>query len=653
LARGERSSPERTREDRERARAERERRRAERAGLPVPEEPPPLESDPAAAAVPPEAPEDAAAPAPAPLEDAPPEAPAAPAPPPVEDAPPVVPEAAAAPAPAPVEDAPPVAPEAAAAPAPAPVEDAPPVVPDPEAAAAVEPEPPAPFEPDPQEMAIAPAEPADPPAPFEPDPQEMAIAPAEPADPPALPPETALAPDLLDAEPGRAPAEPPEAMEPPPVEFEADAVAQPPEPESEPPSAFEVAEDASPGPAADAPRAEQAHPAPGELGAEPAPAPAEEPGAAAAEGALGEEHRAGGEQPPSGYEIPGLPEPPAPAPRPSLPEPPRRIGSAEPTPMRRAFRRGGDGGAGAGAAGLASDGRSADGGRGHDGRSRWIAIVALLAIGIVVAVLVYSLNHSSSSHPAAKGPPEVKVLIPEGKTRLQIAQIASAAGLTGSYRRAARHSPLLNPAQYGAPKTTRTLEGFLFPATYDMDKGAPVQRLVDEQVTAFQENFTAEYAKRAKELGLTSYELLTVASMIEREAQVPSDRAKIAAVIYNRLKAGIPLGIDATIYYAVENAQNIPTYTKELTASQLQTDSAYNTRLHKGLPPTPISNPGVASIQAAAHPAVASYLYYVAGADGCGEQVFSSTEAKFDEDVAAYEAAKRAHGGHLPACKHH
>jgi UPF0755 protein len=141
--------------------------------------------------------------------------------------------------------------------------------------------------------------------------------------------------------------------------------------------------------------------------------------------------------------------------------------------------------------------------------------------------------------------------------------------------------------------------------------------------------------------------------MIEREAQVPSDRAKIAAVIYNRLKAGIPLGIDATIYYAVENAENIPTYTKELTSSQLQIDSAYNTRLHKGLPPTPISNPGVASIQAAARPAHAGYLYYVAGADGCGEQVFSSTEAKFNEDVAAYEAAKRANGGHLPACKHH
>ncbi len=273
-------------------------------------------------------------------------------------------------------------------------------------------------------------------------------------------------------------------------------------------------------------------------------------------------HETAGVQARPGYPIPGLPEPEGAEPPAGLPEPPRRVRAAQPAPMRRAFRRVEDGSAGAGLTG--------EGGGGRERRSRWIAILALLAIGIVVAVLVYSLKHSSSSHPTAKAPAVVKVLIPEGKTRLQIAQIASAAGLTGSYRLAARSSPLLNPAQYGAPKATQTLEGFLFPATYDMDKGAPSQRLVEEQVTAFQENFSAEYAKRAKELGLTPYELLTVASMIEREAQVPSDRAKIAAVIYNRLKAGIPIGIDAAIYYAVENADNIPTYTKELTASQLQ-----------------------------------------------------------------------------------
>jgi cell division protein YceG involved in septum cleavage len=356
-----------------------------------------------------------------------------------------------------------------------------------------------------------------------------------------------------------------------------------------------------------------------------------------------------GEEEAPGYPIPGLPADQGRPPREPLPEAPPRVRRSERPPMRRAFRRADDGAAaGAESVGLAGGGRSS---RERRMTGRWIAVLALIAIGVVVAVLIYGLTRSSS-HKTPAALPVVKVLIPEGKTRLQIAQIASAAGLKGSYRAAARSSPLLNPVQYGAPHGTRTLEGFLFPATYDMDRGGPSARLVEDQLTAFQENFGDEYVKRAKALGLTPYELLTVASMIEREAQVPSDRAKIAAVIYNRLKAGIPLGIDATIYYEIENGHNIPTYTKELTASQLAVDSPYNTRLHKGLPPTPISNPGVASIQAAAHPAHVSYLYYVAGADGCGEQKFATTEAKFNEDVAAYEAAKQKNGGHLPACKH-
>ena len=103
-------------------------------------------------------------------------------------------------------------------------------------------------------------------------------------------------------------------------------------------------------------------------------------------------------------------------------------------------------------------------------------VAAVLALAAVAAALLLLL-HSLRSKPAAKVvvPPVVKVLIPEGKTRPQIAQIATAAGLTGSYRAASRHSPLLNPAHYGAPSGTRTLEGFLFPATYDMDTGAAAE----------------------------------------------------------------------------------------------------------------------------------------------------------------------------------
>jgi cell division protein YceG involved in septum cleavage len=278
------------------------------------------------------------------------------------------------------------------------------------------------------------------------------------------------------------------------------------------------------------------------------------------------------------------------------------------------------------------------------------ALLALAAVIVVALVLVQSLR--SSGHAKAPAPPPVvKLVVPEGKTRLQIAQIAAAAGLTGSYRAASRRSPLLDPVHYGAPSGTHVLEGFLFPATYEMDPGASVSRLVDEQLLAFKERFGASEARSARALHVTPYQLLTVASMVEREALTAHDRPLIAAVIYNRLHQGMPLGIDATIYYAVELKSGIATYTHELTTAQLQIESPYNTRTHTGLPPTPISNPGTASIEAAAHPAHVPYLYYVAGADGCGEQVFSTTFAQFERNAAAYQAAVRKNGGHPPVCK--
>ncbi len=276
----------------------------------------------------------------------------------------------------------------------------------------------------------------------------------------------------------------------------------------------------------------------------------------------------------------------------------------------------------------------------------------LALAAVIVAVVLLLRSHDPRTVTTPLPPPVVKVLIPEGKTRAQIAQIAAADGLTGSYRDASRRSPLLDPAAYGAPTGTPDLEGFLFPATYDMDPGAPVSRLVEEQLVAFRENFGSSEIARARALHVTPYQLLIVASMVEREAQIPGDRAKIAAVIYNRLAQGMPLGIDASIYYAIELRSGIATYTHELTEAQLHIDSPYNTRTHVGLPPTPISNPGVASIQAAANPAHVSYLYYVAGADGCGEQVFSYTLAEFEAHAAAYRAAVARSGGRPPTCKH-
>lgn len=283
--------------------------------------------------------------------------------------------------------------------------------------------------------------------------------------------------------------------------------------------------------------------------------------------------------------------------------------------------------------------------------ARVVAVIALLAvIAALLALAIPQLRSSKTKTIAA--PPIVKVLIPEGKTRAQIALIAAADHLSGDYAKAAARSSLLDPVHYGAPRGTTDLEGFLFPATYDMTVGEPVSRLVEEQLTAFGENFTESQVARAHALHVTPYELLTVASMVEREALIPGDRAKIAAVIYNRLHEGMPLGIDASIYYAVEKEKGIATYTHELTEAQLHIVSPYNTRTHTGLPPTPISNPGDASIHAAAYPAHVSYLYYVAGADGCGEQVFSDTLSAFEANVAAYQAAVSSNGGRPPTCKH-
>jgi UPF0755 protein len=264
------------------------------------------------------------------------------------------------------------------------------------------------------------------------------------------------------------------------------------------------------------------------------------------------------------------------------------------------------------------------------------------------------MSYAAAIEALSKPPPRaiaVKVVIPEGYTRRQIADLVAQDALSGDYLAQSERSSALDPINYGAPASTHDLEGFLFPATYDLTAGAPVARLVGEQLAAFRQRFSSADVRRARKLHVTPYQLLTVASMVEREAQTDHDRPLIAAVIYNRLREGIPLGIDATIYYAVELQKGIATYTGELTQSQLKIDSPYNTRTHKGLPPTPISNPGEASIDAAAHPAHVHYLYYVAAADGCGEQVFSDTYAQFEKNAAAYQAAVNKNGGRPPKCK--
>jgi uncharacterized YceG family protein len=260
-------------------------------------------------------------------------------------------------------------------------------------------------------------------------------------------------------------------------------------------------------------------------------------------------------------------------------------------------------------------------------------------------VLARDMSYGAALSALTKGPktlPVFKLTIPEGRSRRETAALVKQTSLTGDYLQASAHATGLRPRDYGAPRRTTSLEGFLFPATYELRAGAPVARLVAEQLAAFKANFAGIRLRYARRKNLTRYDVITIASMIEREAQVPRDRRLIAAVIYNRLHRGMPLGIDATIRYQTGN------WTRSLRASDLSRDTPYNTRLHRGLPPTPIGNPGVASLKAAARPARVSYLFYVVKPNTCGEHAFSSTDARFQRDVARYNAARAKNGGRAP-----
>ena len=133
------------------------------------------------------------------------------------------------------------------------------------------------------------------------------------------------------------------------------------------------------------------------------------------------------------------------------------------------------------------------------------------------------------------------------------------------------------------------------------------------------------------------------ASLVEREVQVPKERRLVASVIYNRLRQGMPLGIDATVRFVTGN------WERPLRESELANPSPYNTRLRPGLPPGPIGSPGLASIKAAAHPARTGYLFYVVKPGGNGAHTFSRTDAEFQRDVARYNRERKRRGGKSPA----
>ena len=169
-----------------------------------------------------------------------------------------------------------------------------------------------------------------------------------------------------------------------------------------------------------------------------------------------------------------------------------------------------------------------------------------------------------------------------------------------------------------------------------------MSQLVSEQLTAFKRNFATVDMRFARSKNLTPFDVLIIASLVEREVQVPKERPIVASVIYNRLHEGIRLDIDATTRFVVGK------WSGALKVSELQNPSPYNTRVHSGLPPGPIGNPGLASIKAAAHPAKTNYLFYVAAVCGGGKHKFAATDAQFQRYVDQYNRAREKRGGKSP-----
>jgi UPF0755 protein len=254
--------------------------------------------------------------------------------------------------------------------------------------------------------------------------------------------------------------------------------------------------------------------------------------------------------------------------------------------------------------------------------------------------LLRGMSNGDAIAALTKGPkvrvvPTVDVTVPEGPSIRETAPVVDKGPLEGSYLKAARHDRVLRRIRgLGAPRGTRTAEGFLFPATYTLKDGSNARALVSKQLDAFEENFGSIDMAYAKRRNLTRYDVLTIASLVEREAQIARERPLIASVIYNRLKDDMPLGIDATIRYDTQN------WTRPIRVSELEADTPYNSRLRTGLPPTPIGNPGLASIEAAAKPARTDYLFFVRKPGDSGEHAFSETDAEFQRDYERYHEAR-------------
>ena len=234
--------------------------------------------------------------------------------------------------------------------------------------------------------------------------------------------------------------------------------------------------------------------------------------------------------------------------------------------------------------------------------------------------------------------------IPEGFTARQIAHFLSANSVADEREFATMALSEADEFNGVTPDSWRSLEGYLFPDTYRFTKGYGSRAVIRDMLRAFRSKVAEPFREEIAAYRLPGdgtagsftdnlAKVVTVASLIEREAKIPADREMIASVLYNRLRKGMPLQVDATVQYALGEHRS------RLFYKDYETPSDYNTYLRPGLPPGPIANPGAASVRAALRPARSDYLYYVASTDG--SHIFSRTLQEHNRAVAAVRKARR------------
>lgn len=222
------------------------------------------------------------------------------------------------------------------------------------------------------------------------------------------------------------------------------------------------------------------------------------------------------------------------------------------------------------------------------------------------------------------------VLLPEGGTVAELAVALENARLamTADVLRVASDPAFLRAQGIEGP----SVEGYLFPDTYHLVRGMTAEQILGRMVQRMQHKLTPELRARAQERRLTIHEVLTLASIVEREAVVPEERRLISAVFVNRLRLGMPLQADPTVQYALRKER------RALSRVDLQTDDPFNTYVRTGLPPGPIANPGLSAIEAALDPAQVRYLYFVKKDDQ--HHTFSTTLEEHNLAVARYRLAR-------------